>query len=182
MLHSGLIPASKTRGPIRWTFLESGDRTATADGSLTVTEDVGKTVCRLVSSRYDVAEDIPPPGVRGRVFLYVKTDHRGDLDTVKGKASAARIGEVYECRVFDDGQTSCTCTAGQTEHARPGTGKCVHQLTACSLVDGGVFDDNFHAPAARAGTEYGEWGDPRPPDPWWAEAAGGRLVPEPLGC
>lgn len=183
MLHTGIIPASKTRGPIRWVFVSTLDRSAIAAGSLTTTEDVGKRLCRLVSSRYDVDETDVPAGMKGRQFLFVKTDHRGDLDTVKGKASAARVGEVYECRLFDSGHSTCTCTAGATEHARPGTGKCIHILSARSLVDAGVFDDNLPAtPATRVGTELDEWGGTEPPNKWWAEATGGRLVAEPMGC
>ena len=182
MLHTGIIPASKTRGPIRWTYIKAA-RTSPADGSLTLTEDVGKVVSRVISSSYDVAEEPPPAGMKGRQFLMVKTDHQGDLDTVKGKESAKRVGDVYQCRLFTDDQTSCTCPAGNTEHARPGTGRCIQILALRSLTESGVFEDNSPAPADRVGTENGEWGTPHPSGgAWWAEAAGGRLEPEPLGC
>lgn len=183
MLHTGTIPASKSRGPISWTFLETGDVTDISAGSLTTTEEVGKRNPRLVSSRYDVAEEVPPAGMRGRVFLFLKTDHKGDLDTMKGKASLARVGEVYECRLFADGHTTCTCTAGQTEHARPGTGPCIHILSARSLVADGVFPDNAPVvPATRVGTGIVDRDGTDPPTAWWAEAAGGRLVADPLCC
>lgn len=177
MLHTGTIPASKTRGPISWTFLESGDRTAIAAGSLTTTEEVGKRSPRLVSSRYDLDEQVPPAGMKGREFLVVKTDHKGDGDTVKGQESVRRVGEVYNCRLFDDGTSTCTCPAGVSERCRPEGSKCVHLLCLKDLVAEGAIPDNLpDQHPARTDTSTGRWGADTPPADWWAEAAGGRLV------
>jgi hypothetical protein len=181
------LPTTATREGTNSTWAYMALR-ATDDGgnpyhSVTVLEFRGLRRTRRVVDRYTMERVSPEAGLATAAVMCGKTHHSGDEDTVRGRDSLRRVGEVYKCEVGPK-FAKCSCTAGSTELARQQfgpTANCVHLLVLKDLVAQGEFDEPIHAGHDdRTGAVDGGHGT-EPPDDWWAEAAGGRLATEPLG-
>lgn len=160
LLTTDRLPETATRKDWGFAYVASNDPTALADGTLTVTEHTGKRVRRTVSSRYSV--QFAPPAGGGRVFLLVLEARTGDLDTAAGRAGAARVGEVYECRVGVR-NPSCTCPGFAA-----GGRTCKHMVALDALVESGDLADPMAGDdrewddfreSCEAASEPPEWAD-----------------------
>lgn len=158
MIATGTMPATKSRPNATWSYLPSFNPDSPHVGTLRVHEQRGSRVVRCATSSY-LIQPTPAIGFAGTAYLVVKDAYDGDLSTAKGRADAARVGEVYECHLHADGRHRCTCTAGATEHARVGSA-CLHVLGLRELEASGVLDDVAH-PLDRA-ANTGEDASPAP--------------------
>ena len=115
-----------------YSYVQCFDPSELQDGVLTVTEDTGKRIKRTVSRGYLVSEQRPEGPFR--VFLLVKDSDAGRADLAAGRAGAARVGDVYECRVASN-VTKCNCFAGATGKV------CLHAEAMADLVANGSIPD-----------------------------------------
>jgi hypothetical protein len=157
MLATGTLAANRS-----YAFLPSCDRSQPWDGVLTIIQDTGTRVRRTVTDRYGIEEQ-PSGSFPGRVFLICKEHHAGDLDTVNGRKSAERCGEVYQCRVseFEQVVSHCSCpgfVAGR------GLRPCKHVLTLQACIEHGAFPDPIGFDPREQG-DLGEQYDAQASDP-----------------
>ncbi len=111
------------------------------DGTLTMSQETGVRIRRTITDRYSVEEQ-RPGGFPGRVFLVCKERHAGDLDTVAGRKSAERLGEVYQCSIGHSaaGPRYCTCTGFVTRTAPI---VCKHIRTLSAAIEQGAIEPRF---------------------------------------
>lgn len=115
--------------------------------SVTVLEFRGVRKTRRVIDRYTLEPTTPEVGPAGIAFHVHKKHHSGDEDTVRGRQTAKRVGEVYRCEI-GPGYHRCTCTGGATEGHRPG-GACMHVLSIRDLIEQGDLRPDAPHPLER---------------------------------
>jgi hypothetical protein len=143
MLATAPLPETKTHKD--WAYYWAATPTSPHDGVVRIVETTGKRVVREIADVYEVSEQLGD-GVPGRRFILLKTEHTGDLDTVKGRESAKRVGEFYTLDLLADGRVYCTCPAGVSRAAN-GHGPCCHAIA----VGGVIADGHLPHPLDRAG-------------------------------
>lgn len=118
---AGPLPETDTRTQWSWAFAESRDPHGLSAGELCVIERTGVRVKRVITDTFDV-EPVPCLGRPGRAFLLCRLSRDGDLDTVKGKETLSRCGNIYQTDLFADGGWACTCDCGRMQPGRV----CLH--------------------------------------------------------